>query len=410
MSVRLEIESMGARGDGVARHSGQSVHVPFSLPGEIVNVSVNKDRGEIVSLLETSPQRVEPPCRHFGRCGGCALQHWDIDAYRAWKRGKVISVLAGAGIDAPVKQLVACAPASRRRAVFALRRTEAGMLLGYNEAHSHNIVDLEECHVVLPAIASKLSALRRAATAVCATGKPFKLTVIATRSGLDLAFSDTGPMSDKARHAIVKLALDEGFARVSIDGETVIEPDKPIVMADDVAVAIVPGAFMQAVAEAEKAMVELALGHLRKQKRVADLFSGWGAFSLRLARQSIVHAVESDALTLASLDDAYRHAKGLKTLTSEKRDLFRRPLTFKELNRFDAVLFDPPRAGAEAQTSQLARSNVRKVVAVSCNPVTLARDLAILRNGGYAVISVTPIDQFVWSPHVEAVALLEKKK
>lgn len=410
MSARLEIQSVGSRGDGVARQSGQTVHVPFSLPGEIANVSVNKGRGEIVSLLETSAERVAPPCIHFGRCGGCALQHWHIDAYQAWKRGKVVSALGAAGIDAAVEPLVACPPASRRRAVFALRHTQEGMLLGFNAALSHNIVDIEECHVVVPEIASKLDALRRAATAVCATSKAFKLTVIATGTGLDLAFADSGPVSEKMRHAIVTLAIEERFARVSVDGETVIEPRKPIIMIGDIAVAITPGAFMQAVAGAESAMAELALGHLRKAKRVADLFSGWGAFALRLARNSVVHAVESDALAIASLDGAYRHAIGLKTLTSEKRDLFRRPLTFKELNRFDGVLFDPPRAGAEAQAGQLARSNVRKVVAVSCNPVTLARDLAILRGGGYAVKSVTPIDQFVWSPHVEAVALLEKRQ
>ena len=204
--------------------------------------------------------------------------------------------------------------------------------------------------------------------------------------------------------------MAHGFARLSIDDEIVIEPKKPMVTFGGVAVAIPPGAFLQATEAAEQAMADIVGGHLKRAKKVADLFAGCGSFALRLAMKSEVHAVEGDAAALSALDRGSRFATGLKRVTGERRDLFRRPLTFKELNAFDGVVFDPPRAGAEDQSKQIARSDVPYVAAVSCNPVTLARDLRILIDGGYTLKSVTPIDQFLWSPHVEAVALLEKPK
>ncbi|TIP90357.1 MAG: class I SAM-dependent RNA methyltransferase, partial [Mesorhizobium sp.] len=178
----------------------------------------------------------------------------------------------------------------------------------------------------------------------------------------------------------------------------------------DIAVAVPPGAFLQATEAAEQAMADIVGRHLARAKKIADLFAGCGSFALRLAAKSEIHAVEGDAAALLALDRAFRFASGLKRVTSERRDLFRRPLTFKELNAFDGIVFDPPRAGAEDQSKQIARSDVPLVAAVSCNPVTLARDLRILIDGGYALKSVTPIDQFLWSPHVEAVALLEKPR
>jgi 23S rRNA (uracil1939-C5)-methyltransferase len=195
-----------------------------------------------------------------------------------------------------------------------------------------------------------------------------------------------------------------------VDGEIIVEPKKPLVVFGDAAVPIPPGSFLQATAPAEQAMADLVLPHLSRAKKVADLFAGAGSFALRLAKRSEVHAVEGDAAALAALDRGFRQSSGLKRVTTERRDLFRRPLTFKEFDAFDGLVFDPPRAGAEDQSKQLARSDVPYVAAVSCNPGTLARDLSILVTGGYRVRSVTPIDQFLWSPHVEAVALLEKPR
>jgi 23S rRNA (uracil1939-C5)-methyltransferase len=410
MTVQFQIERLGAQGDGVADTPSGPVFIPFTLPGEKVTAAREKDRAELLAVLEASSLRVEPACRHFTECGGCALQHLEMQAYLDWKRDKVVHALASRGIDAQVAATIACPPASRRRVVLSARRTEAGMMLGYNRAMSHRIIDIEECPISLPGIVASLDRLKALAGLICNTKETFHLAVTLTASGLDVAVSGAGKLADKARLAISDFAIREGFARVSLDGETVVEPKKPVVLFGDVAVSPPSGAFLQAVESAEAEMARMVMEHLKRAKKALDLFAGTGTFALRLAAHSEVHAVEGEAAALAALDRGFRFGEHLKRVTVEKRDLFRRPLTFKELNAYDGLVFDPPRAGAEDQCKQIARSEVPLVAAVSCNPATLARDLRILIDGGYALKSVTPVDQFLWSPHVEAVALLEKPK
>lgn len=410
MSTQFQIERLGAQGDGIARVPGGQVFIPFALPGETVTAARDKDRADLIAVLEASPQRIAPACRHFTDCGGCAIQHLENSEYLDWKRGKVHDALRGKSIEAEIAPTVPCAPNSRRRAVFSVRRTEGGMLLGYNRALSHQIIDIEECPVIVPEIESSLDRLRGLAAKICNTTKSFHMTVTHTESGLDVATSDAGKLPEEKRFEVSQFVIREGFARLSMDGEIIVEPTKPMVHFGDVPVFIPSGSFLQAVSTAEAVMVQLVMEHLGKAKRVADLFAGSGAFALRLAKASEVHAVEGDAVALAALDRGFRFATGLKRVTNEKRDLFRRPVTFKELNAFNGLVFDPPRAGAEDQCKQIARSDVPLVAAVSCNPITLARDLRILIDGGYKLKSVTPVDQFIWSPHVEAVALLEKPK
>lgn len=410
MNTRFTIARLGSQGDGIAVVEGGEVFIPFTLPGETVTAARQKDRGTLMSVLETSPLRVDPECRHFTECGGCALQHYQADAYRHWKRDKVVHALKGKGIACEVDALVPCAPYSRRRVVFSARRTEAGMLLGFVRALSSEIIPVEECPISLPPVIAALDRLLALAGLVCATPKAFHITVTATASGLDIAVQDAGKLGEGQRRIASNFVLAEGFARLTVDGEIVIEPKKPVVQFGSVAVAVPPGAFLQATDAAEQAMADIVGRHLSRAKRVADLFSGCGSFALRLAARSEVHAVESDAPALAALDRASRFASGLRRVTTERRDLVRRPLTSRELNAFDGLVFDPPRAGAEDQSKQIARSDVPFVAAVSCNPVTLARDLRILLDGGYTLKSVTPIDQFLWSSHVEAVALLERPR
>jgi 23S rRNA (uracil1939-C5)-methyltransferase len=406
----FRIARLGAQADGIAETETGQVFVPFTLPGETVTASRIKDRADLMAVLEASPQRVAPPCRHFTVCGGCAIQHLEDGAYRDWKRQKVVNALHAARIEAEVGDIVPCAPETRRRVTLSARRTERGAVLGFNRALSKEIVDIEECPISLPEIVAALPNLRTLAAAMAATRDAFHMTVTATASGLDIAAQGSGRMADPQRRAVAAQASGFGFARLSVDGEIVIEPRKPVVVFGDVPVPIPPGSFLQATAPAEQAMADLVLAHLSRAKKVADLFSGAGSFALRLARQSEVHAVEGDAAALAALDRGVRQVSGLKRVTHERRDLFRRPLTFKELNAFDGIVFDPPRAGAEDQSKQIARSDVPYVAAVSCNPGTLVRDLAILLAGGYRVTRVIPIDQFLWSPHVEAIALLEKRR
>lgn len=410
MSTRFTIERLGAQGDGVASVEGGHVFIPFTLPGEVVTAARERDRATLMALLEPSPLRVEPVCRHFGECGGCAVQHIEESAYRAWKRDKVVQALKSTRIECEVGELLPCAPHTRRRVTLSARRTEKGMLLGFNRHLSPEIVPLVECPVTVPEIVGAFDMLRKLAAEICATPRSFHISVTATASGLDVAAAGSGKMGERQRRAASDFSLRHGLARLSVDDEIIVEPKKPVVMFGTVAVAVPPGSFLQATEPAEQAMIDLVGPYLSRAKKVADLFAGCGSFALRLAAKSEVHAVEGDAAALSALDRAFRFAAGLKRVTGERRDLFRRPLTFKELNAFDGVVFDPPRAGAEDQSKQLARSDVPFVAAVSCNPTTLARDLSILIAGGYQLKSVTPIDQFLWSPHVEAVALLEKPR
>lgn len=416
MSVEtVRITSLGAQGDGVAETAAGPVYVPFALPGEAISITREKARGVLLAVKEPAAERVAPPCPHFGpeadggACGGCNLQHLAMAPYATWKRDLVMKALAMQGLTAAVAALFECRPGARRRMVFTTRRTEKEILLGFNEAASHRIVPIRTCLVGDPRIVGNLDAIRRVASAVAATGKPFRLAVLATDTGLDVAATDSGRLSPRQRQmAIEAVTAERAVARLTVDGEIVVEARKPALAFGAATVVPPPGAFVQASAAAEARMAELVVGHLDGCKGVADLFSGSGTFALRLARQSAVTAVESDAAALAALDAAARHAQGLKPAKTERRDLFRRPLMTAELKAFDGVAFDPPRAGAEAQAKELARSAVKRIAAVSCSPATLARDLRILVDGGYRIEAIHPIDQFLWSPHIEAVALLKR--
>ncbi|WP_102959920.1 class I SAM-dependent RNA methyltransferase [Mangrovicella endophytica] len=409
MTQALTIDRLGAKADGIGSlPDGGQAFVPFTLPGERVLASGRGPRFELERVETPSPERVEPPCPHFGICGGCDLQHASDAVYHAFKRDLVVEAFRRVGIDAPVDDLVPCPPHSRRRVTLSAVRAGNGVLLGYNEALSHRIVDIKVCPIALPEIERALPGLRQLAGLAVDRRRPLRLTVTVTASGLDVALADAAPLNERLRQNLVRFAVEAGLARLSSGGEVLLESRPPVIDIDGIAVSPPPGGFLQAVASAEAQMATRALGHLKGARQVADLFAGVGTFSLRLARQSAVHAVESDAPALAALDAAQRHTRGLKPLTSERRDLFRRPLNARELKRFDGLVFDPPRAGAEAQSREVAGSSVARVAAISCNPTTLARDVAILVAGGYRLDRVTPIDQFLWSHHVEAVALLSR--
>ena len=411
----LTIARLGSGGDGIADTPGGPVYVPFTLPGEVVAVARVKNHATVMSMSVASPERVTPPCVHFGpdgrngTCGGCTLQHAGDALYHAFKRNLVVAALKSKGLTPEVAPLVIARPGERRRVVFTARRTEKGMLLGFNQAGSHHIVSIDHCPIASDGIVLRLEDIRRVAGAIATSSEPFRLTVLETLSGLDLAFEGVKTVGDRERRAVTQCVLSlRGIARVSNDGEILIEPQKPEIDFGGVRVSPPAGGFTQATKEAEEAMAGLVLAAIGKAKRVADLFAGSGTFALRIARKAKVHAVEGEEKAVKALDHAARNTQGLKPVTVERRDLFRRPLMASELKAYDAVVFDPPRAGAEDQCKELARSGVRTIVAVSCNPVSLARDLAILSAAGYRIRLVTPIDQFLWSAHVEAVAVLEK--
>ncbi|MBP1850360.1 class I SAM-dependent RNA methyltransferase [Rhizobium halophytocola] len=412
----LQIDSLGAQGDGVAHPEGATVFVPFTLPKEEAKVARVKDQATLISLMSAAPERIKPVCRHFGpdgdggTCGGCSLQHAGDALYHPFKRDLVVQALKSKGIEAEVAPLMTAAPGERRRVVLTAKRTDKGLLLGYNQAQSHHVVDISECPIAVPGIVSRLGDLKRIAAVIVTGSDAARLTVTETLNGLDVSIEGPKTVGSGQRRTLTDtLNSMQRIGRVSLNGEILLEPAKPLLDFSGARVVPSPGAFTQATVRAEEAMAELAIAHIGKAKRIADLFAGIGTFSLRLARIGQVQAVESDGNAVQALDHAWRNTQGLKQLTAEKRDLFRRPLMTQELNKFDAVVFDPPRAGAEAQCQELARSKVKKIVAISCNPLTLARDLAILTAGGYKVGTVTPIDQFLWSHHVEAVATLTRR-
>jgi 23S rRNA (uracil1939-C5)-methyltransferase len=411
----VTIQKLGAQGDGIVNSADGPIYVPFTLPGETVAIARIKSQGTVMSITTPSPDRQEPLCRHFGpdgvngTCGGCTLQHVGDATYRAFKRQLVIDALKSKGLTPEVGELVVAHPGERRRVTFAARKTEKEMLLGFNQAESHHLVNIEECPISSAALIARLPAIKAIGAALANSADSFRITVLETLTGLDIAVDGIKKISDPQRRKAVETVLTlRGIARVSLNGEILVEPLKPMLDFGGVQVSPPAGSFTQATKPAEEAMAEMVLAHVGKSKRIADLFAGTGTFSLRLARLGRVHAVESEEKPLAALDHAARNTQGLKPVTIERRDLFRRPLMTSELKVYDAVVFDPPRAGAEFQCKELARSTVKKINAVSCNPLTLARDLAILIEGGYRVTSVTPIDQFLWTSHVEVVATLEK--
>jgi 23S rRNA (uracil1939-C5)-methyltransferase len=401
----LEILRLGAQGDGIAAGPDGPVYVPFALPGERVR-PVRSGLPEIVSA--PSPERQAPVCRHFGVCGGCVTQHMRDVLYAEWKRGIVAEAFRQQGIDVEIAPLLRVSLGSRRRVVLTAKRSGAAVTLGFHRRASHEVLDIAECPVTRPDIVAALPVLREIVTTLAV--REARITVLATSAGLDVAVDVEGRVDGKAAAQAAQTARSHRIARVSIAGEPVMHVAKPALDAGGVAIVPPPGAFVQAVAEAEQHMADSVLAATGKAKRVVDLFAGIGTFAVRLARRASVVAIDSDKAAIAALSDAIRQTQGLKPIETRVRDLFRDPLSPRELDAFDAAVFDPPRAGAKAQSEALAKSKVQTVVAVSCNPATLARDVRSLRDGGYRLERVMPIDQFLYAAHVEVVAVLKRPR
>ena len=409
MELEVRIERLGAQGDGLAQGPDGPLFVPFTLPGELVKVAAEpgEPRAEALAILEPSPERIAPVCQYFGTCGGCALQHMEAGAYLAWKREQVIAALASRGLEAPVEEVRAVPLASRRRAAFTLGRTARGVAFGYRGARSHAIVDIAACPVLSSSIAGRLPKLKSALAPLLGGKREARVTVTEAEQGLDVVVEGIRPSAG----LFAKLAATGariGAARITIDGESVVLAGEPTVTLSGAQVRLPPGAFLQASRESETVLVGLVREGVGRAKRVADLFAGIGTFTFALAGSAEVDAFEQDEAAIAALAEAARATPKLKPVRTFSRDLFRAPLSARELARYDAVVLDPPRSGARAQAEALAASKVPKVVMVSCNPGTCARDLRILVDGGYRITRVVPVDQFLFSPHIELVAVLER--
>jgi 23S rRNA (uracil1939-C5)-methyltransferase len=407
----LLIDAVGGEGDGVA---AGPTFVPFTLPGETVLASGAGERRELIQVLVSSDDRIPPACRHFGSCGGCVLQHWAPTPYLAWKVERLAATLARQQIETELLQPVAASPGTRRRvALHARRGSREAARLGYKARKSWDLVEITVCPISDPAIQAAIPALKRLAAPLFEHPKSAPtLHVTWTASGLDVDISGverkSGGLSADARVQLAERAAAADFARVTLDGEVAYLARSPQVRLGPASVALPPGGFLQATPHAEAAMTAFVAEAAAGATRIADLYCGVGTFTFRLAEIAAVHAADFAPEAIRALTAALATAPGLHGVVAEARDLVRRPVLAEELKKTDVVLFDPPRAGAVEQTAELARSSVSKVIGVSCNPATFARDARTLIDAGFTLERVLPVDQFLWSPHIELVGVFHR--
>lgn len=397
------IERLGRKGDGVALSEAGRALAPLVLPGEVIEGEAAEGRVLAPRIVTPSPDRVQAPCPHYRACGGCALMHASEAFTAGWKRQVVMTALAAQGVTAPEPRLHVSPLNSRRRAVLSGRRTKKGALLGFHARASDVVIDVTSCLVLRPQIVAALPLLRRVVIAGASRSAELSLTVIHGPAGLDVAVRGGKPMTPDLFAALAALADEGDLARLDWDGEAITRRS-PLLPMGRARLVPPPGAFLQATAEGEAALLAAVREGTRGAGRVLDLFAGAGTFTLPLAEAAAVHAVEGLAAPLNALDSAWRAAGGLQQVTTEVRDLSARPLLPPELANYDAIVIDPPRSGAAAQMAEIARSGVRRVVSVACDPVTFSRDARILADAGFEIARLDVVDQFRFSPHVEVVA------
>lgn len=400
----LTIEKLGHLGDGIAQGPEGVVFVPGMLPGEEVTGDLQGERLANPRIVTPSASRVRPPCAHARTCGGCLMQHAADPLVAEWKLGIVQGALAGQGLAAHFRPIITSPPRARRRATLAARRTKSGVLLGFHARASDMLVAVPNCQLLHPDLIATFPAIEALVKIAGSRSTEMAVTVTRSLAGADVVIKGGKPLAAEQQLDLARLTEAHGLARLTWEGETIALRTQPMQRFGRALVAPPPGAFLQATAEGESALlqaVSLAIGPAR---RIVDLFAGVGTFTLPLAERAEVHAVEAEAAMLQALEKGARAAEGLKRVSVEARDLFRRPLEPDEFKGFDAVVIDPPRAGAETQTARLAASGVPVIAAVSCNPVTFARDARVLVQAGYQLDWVQVIDQFRWSAHVELVA------
>ncbi|MBR9761978.1 MAG: class I SAM-dependent RNA methyltransferase [Rhodobacteraceae bacterium] len=404
MQQDFQIQRLGHHGDGIAEGPSGPVYVPMTLPGERVSGTLSGDRLEGVKILDPSEQRVAAPCRHFRSCGGCAVQHAGEDYVAAWKRGIVEVALKGQGLEAVISGVATSPAQSRRRASLSARKTKGGALAGFHGRASGAIVEVPDCQLLHPALMRALPVAEGLARVGGARKGEISVLATLSEAGLDISVTDGKPLDEPLRMELTSAAQELDLARLSWDGELIVTRNPPFQRFGRAQVVPPPGAFLQATHHGEQTLLAEVLRITRGSKRVVDLFAGCGTFALPISERAEVLAVEGDRAMTAALEEGWRRAGGLHALKAQVRDLFRNPLEGEDFKGIDAAVIDPPRAGAEAQTRALAEARVPVIAAVSCNPVTFARDARLLLEAGYDMGEVLVVDQFRWSPHVEVVA------
>ncbi len=412
--MMLKIDRVGGQGDGLAYTPTGPVFAPLTLPGETVRGEVVDGRMETPEIVEASPDRIAPVSPQYGDCGGCSLQHWASGPYLDWKREQVIGALARERIETEVEATVAVPPGTRRRLALHARRLEDGqVVLGFKARKSWRLVEVSSCPVADPRLVAAFPTLAKVAAAFLEHPKSAPtLHVTWTLDGLDVDVTGverkSGGLSADRQMQAIRAARAADVARLSMAGETLMMARQPRIQFGPATVPLPAGGFLQAVPEAEAAMVDRVVAAVKGAKKIADLFCGTGTFTFPLATVGAVLAADASAAGIAALKQGIGSAKGMKQITAEARDLFRRPLSPYDLKGVEAIVFDPPRAGAIDQTAQIKDTKASVVVGVSCNPQTFARDARVLIDAGFRLETVTPVDQFLWSTHVELVGVFRR--
>ena len=401
MTSEFTITRLGHQGDGIA---DGPVYAPRTLPGEVVGGVLTGTQLDEVRIITPSDARVAPPCRHYKSCGGCQLQHASDNFVADWKMGIVRAALDSHGLEPDMRPLLTSPARSRRRATLAVTRTKKGAMSGFYGRASGVITPVPDCQLLQPELIMGTKVAEALAMQGASRKAALAVTLTQSREGLDVSVTGGKPLDGPLQQSLAQVAQAHHIARLAWDGDVIAMAAPPAQAFGTAKVVPPPGAFLQATDAGEVALVA-AVGEIAEgADHVADLFAGCGTFSLPLAREAEVLAVEGDGDMVQALDQGWRGATGLKHVTSVTRDLFRRPLLVDELAKFDTVVLDPPRAGAAAQVAELAKAQVARIAYVSCNPVTFARDAKTLTNAGYILDWVQVIDQFRWSVHTELVA------
>ncbi len=403
------VNRLGHLGDGVIDSNNGPIFAPFTLPGEVISGEPEGDRIVAPRIVTPSSDRIKPPCPHFKTCGGCALQHASDEFLANWKTDIVRSALSQRGIDPEFRPIMVSPSASRRRATLAGQRTKKGAMVGFHARASQSIVEIASCTLLEPAIPANLPVFE-ILTRMGATRKTtISISVTTSIAGLDIVVLDAKPADHNLLAELGRLTELHQLARLSWNGDVVALRTDPVQQFGKTTVTPPPEAFLQATIAGQAALISAVKNAIGEASRIADLFAGCGTFTLPLAEKVEMLAVEAEPAQLAALDAGWRRGTELRTVRTEARDLFRRPLDADELGRFDAIVIDPPRAGALEQARYLAASKVKRIAFVSCNPITFARDAALLIEGGYTLEWVQVVDQFRWSAHVELVGFFQRR-
>ncbi len=409
--MRVKIDHIGARGDGVAQGPDGPIYIPCAAAGDDVEIRLQGKQGRIKHIHGPSPDRIPPICRHFGRCGGCSLQHVSAEYYRRWKQQLVRTALNHRGFeDVTVLEPRISPGASRRRVRLAAAGRGGGIaVVGFSERASHNIIDITECPVSSPEIMAFIEPLRKFLGQQLTRRQKMNIQINLAENGLDIILEGRGEPDLDLRMDMAAFAEDQDIARICWQDmklkkpyhEILCERRKPYVVFAGRQVYLPPGSFLQATRAGEEALINFVQTSLVDADRLVDIFAGCGTFTVAMIGDHGVHAVEGDGEMVAALQKSSRQMGKIRALTTEVRNLFLRPLLPRELNGFDGLIIDPPRAGAQAQIQEIVKSDIEKLVMISCNPASFARDARLLVDGGFIMGDILPIDQFLYSPHLE---------